>query len=182
MGTFERLRQEFNLEELKDEDRIRAYRDFFWRVGIDPTKTRPASEALLRRILQGRDIPTINTLVDAYNIASVESRVALAAFDLSSLDGDLTMRFANVGEEFFGIGMRSPIALRGKEVVVEDEKGLVAIYPYRDADSTKVTSHTEDAIVMVCGVPGIERVALMEAYERAASLITRFCGGRPSRI
>ncbi|MFQ5838842.1 MAG: B3/4 domain-containing protein [Thermoplasmata archaeon] len=175
---FERLRGDFELEGLKDEARIRAYRDFFWRVGIDPTKIRPASEALLRRVLQGKSIPTINTLVDSYNLASMETRVALAAFDLTSLGGDLIMRFAEDGEEFLGIGMSSPVALRGKEIVVEDVAGLVAVYPYRDADRTKVSLETEDVVIMVCGVPGIDDVALAEAHERVSDLITRFCGGR----
>ncbi len=178
--SFDLLRGEFDLATLKDEGRIRAYRDFFWRVGIDPTKIRPASEALLRRILQGKEIPTINTLVDAYNVASMETRVALAAFDHSTLRGDLTMRFARDGEEFLGIGMKTPIALRGKEIVVEDEASLVAVYPYRDADSTKVSSETQDVVIMVCGVPGIDDSALQEAAERVAELITRFCGGESS--
>jgi DNA/RNA-binding domain of Phe-tRNA-synthetase-like protein len=180
--SFPRLRQQFSLESLKDEPRIRAYRDFFWKVGIDPTKVRPASEALLRRVLRGRDIPRINTLVDSYNLASMESRIALAAFDLSTLRGDLLMRFAREGEEFVGIGMRDPISLSGREVVVEDDLGLVAVYPYRDAERTKVTLDTEDVVVMVCGVPGIDRGALDEAFDRSRELITRFCGGRPSRM
>ena len=68
-----------SLEQVKDQPIFRAYRDFFWRVGIDPTKTRPAGEALTRRILGGRDLPRVNTVVDAYNLASVESSIAIAA-------------------------------------------------------------------------------------------------------
>jgi DNA/RNA-binding domain of Phe-tRNA-synthetase-like protein len=178
---FQGLRRELSLQDLKDEPRIRAYRDFFWRVGIDPTKIRPASEALLRRVLQGRDIPRINTLVDSYNLASMETRVALAAFDLSTLKGNLRMRFATEGEMFQGIGMSDSVALRGMEIVVEDDDGLVAVYPYRDADRTKVTLGTRDVVVMVCGVPGLGEEALREAFERSSALITRFCGGRAHR-
>src|SRR5579872_5639027 len=53
-----------SLEKVKDQAIFRAYRDFFWGVGVDPTKTRPAAEALTRRILSARDLPQINTLVD----------------------------------------------------------------------------------------------------------------------
>ncbi len=178
--SFRRLRGHLDLEALKDEARIRSYRDFFWRVGIDPTKVRPASEALLRRVLQGRGIPTINTLVDSYNLASMETHIALAAFDLSSLKGDWLMRYAREGEEFLGIGMNSPINLGGKEVVVEDDTGLIAVYPYRDAERTKVTLETEAVIIMVCGVPGIGEIALGEATASVSDLVTRFCGGRVS--
>jgi DNA/RNA-binding domain of Phe-tRNA-synthetase-like protein len=167
----------YMIETLKDEPRLRAYRDFFWRVGVDPTKVRPAAEALLRRVIQGKPFPRINTLVDAYNLASAETRVALAAFDAAKLRGDMRMRRARQGETFLGIGMESTATLKGVEVVCEDADRLVAIYPYRDAEASKVTSDTRDVRFLVCGVPGISEDALREATAVAANLVTRFCGG-----
>src|SRR3970282_691539 len=114
------FREHLDLATLKSDPILRAYRDFYWRVGIDPTKIRPASEALLRRVLQGKDLPRINTLVDAYNLASMRTRIAIAAFDTGHLHGDLTMRLARAGESFRGIGMTASVVLRGVEVVVED--------------------------------------------------------------
>jgi len=170
------FRERFDLATLKDEPLLRAYRDFYWRVGIDPTKTRPASEALLRRILQGKEFPRINTLVDAYNLASAKTRVAIAAFDMGRLEGDvLTMRLARSGEAFAGIGMDRPVVLKGVEVVVEDVRALVAIYPYRDADATKVTTATRETCFMTCGVPGIERGTLVEAAVTTKAFVERFC-------
>jgi DNA/RNA-binding domain of Phe-tRNA-synthetase-like protein len=169
------FRERLVLDSLRDEPTIRAYRDFYWRVGIDPTKIRPASEALLRRILQGKDLPRINTLVDAYNLASMKSRVAIAAFDLGQLNGDLTMRAARSGESFHGIGMERPAILRGVEVVVQDANRLVAIYPYRDSDDTKVTIGTTAALFMTCGVPGVPEEKLAEADATTREIVTRFC-------
>ena len=74
------VRSRFNLEGLKDEPVFRAYRDFFWRIGVDPTKVRPAAEALIRRVLGGKSIPRINNLVDAYNLASMTTCIALGSF------------------------------------------------------------------------------------------------------
>jgi len=71
----------YTAETLKDRPVLRAYRDFFWRIKVDPTKIRPAAEALIRRIVIGKPLPRINTLVDAYNLASVKTEVAVAAFD-----------------------------------------------------------------------------------------------------
>jgi len=172
-----RYRQTYALESLKDEPWLRAYRDFFWRVGVDPTKVRPAAEALLRRVIQGKPIPRINALVDAYNLASMETRIALAAFDASRIRGELRMRRAVAGEMFFGIGMETPVTLRGVEVVCEDDRGLVAIYPYRDADAGKVTLETTDVLFLACGVPGIPEDALRESSRVTGDLVTRFCGG-----
>src|SRR2546425_3267928 len=170
-------RRRYALETLKDEPRLRAYRDFFWRVGVDPTKVRPAAEALLRRVIQGKPFPRINALVDAYNLASAETRIALAAFDIANLRGDLRMRRSRPGETFLGIGMEAPVTLTGVEVVCEDADRLVAIYPYRDADASKVTPATRDVRFLVCGVPGISHEALREAAAVAANTVMRFCGG-----
>lgn len=174
----QRIRSRFSLESLKDDPVIRAYRDFFWRIGIDPTKIRPASEALIRRILSGGALPIINTLVDAYNLASAESRIALAAFDADKLEGEeLVMRFARAGEEFLGIGMDKPRRLEGGEIVIADSRRLIAIYPYRDADYSKVTLETKSIYLMTCGVPGIDLEKLREAEDLATKYIVRFCGG-----
>ncbi|MCD6341857.1 MAG: hypothetical protein J7L83_03270 [Thaumarchaeota archaeon] len=174
---YQKIRNELNLPDLRSDPIIRAYRDFFWSIGIDPTKIRPAAEALIRRILSGRDLPTINTLVDAYNLASAESRIALAAFDAEKIEGNMLMRFAKEGEEFLGIGMNKPKILRGGEIVVSDSERLIAIYPYRDADYSKVTFDTENVYLMTCGVPGITSEKLKEAENLAIHYITKFCGG-----
>ncbi len=162
---------------IKDEPRVRAYRDFFWSLGIDPTKTRPAAEALVRRIARGRPLPTINTAVDAYNIASVESRVVFAAFDLGVLHGDLAMRYAQEGEAFLGIGMDRPKVLSGRELVIDDGVELVAIYPYRDADTSKLTLETRATLCLGCGVPGLDGAVLREATDLAVGYLRRYCTG-----
>jgi DNA/RNA-binding domain of Phe-tRNA-synthetase-like protein len=171
------VRDDYSLDSVKDQPTFRAYRDFFWSIKIDPTKIRPAAEALIRRILAGKTLPCINTLVDAYNLASIKSRIALATFDADKLEGDLLMRFAEEGEQFIGIGMEKPLILKGGEIVVSDEEKLVAIYPYRDADSTKVTEKTENVTVVVCGVPGIPKQDLENASQVAVECINRFCDG-----
>ena len=172
--TVARIRVEYDLGTLKDVPELRAYRDFFWRVGIDPTKIRPAAEALIRRILQGKPLPTINTLVDAYNLASVATRIALAAFDAAKLRGDVAMRLAHAGEPFLGVGMDEPISLTGREVVNEDGIGLIAVYPYRDAARTAVMLDTTSVVFMACGVPGIPRRTIEEAARVTAEIVSRF--------
>ena len=171
------VRNDYNLDSVKDHPTFRAYRDFFWSIKIDPTKIRPAAEALIRRILAGKNLPSINTLVDAYNLASIKSRIALATFDADKLEGDLLMRFAEEDEQFYGIGMKKPLILKGGEIVVSDDKNLIAVYPYRDADNTKVTEETENIMMLVCGVPGIPKENLENASRVALEYITRFCDG-----
>ncbi len=172
------IREEYDLDSVKDQPIFRAYRDFFWRVGIDPTKNRPAAEALIRRILGGKTLPCINTLVDAYNLASIKTGIALATFDADKLEGDLLMRFAEEGEQFLGIGMEKPLVLKGGEIVIADNEKLIAVYPYRDADNTKVTEKTRNITIVVCGAPGINEETLRNASQVALEYIRRFCDGK----
>jgi DNA/RNA-binding domain of Phe-tRNA-synthetase-like protein len=172
------VREEYDLESLKDQPIFRAYRDFFWKIGIDPTKNRPAAEALIRRILGGRTVPNINSLVDTYNLVSIKSRIALATFDADKLEGDLLIRFSEEGEQFLGIGMEKPLLLKGGEIVITDNEKLIAVYPYRDADNTKVTEITENVTIIVCGAPGINEEKLENASQMAQEYIRRFCDGK----
>jgi len=170
--------RKYTLESLKDVAIFRSYRDFFWKVGIDPTKIRPAAEALLRRILSGKPLPMINNVVDSYNLASIKTEVALAAFNRDELKGNLLMRTAEKGEQFYGIGMNEPMALHGIEIVISDAEKLVAVYPYRDADVSKVSTGTKNLLILVCGVPGVQESSLNEASKVALELVTKFCGGK----
>jgi DNA/RNA-binding domain of Phe-tRNA-synthetase-like protein len=179
--VFTETQNKWNIDDLKDNQVFRSYRDFFWKVKVDPTKTRPASEALVRRILRGNPLPTINTLVDAYNLASVTTRIPFGAFDADKMRGISIMREAKPGEEFLGIGMDKPLQLSGGEAVIQDDDRLVAVYPYRDADYSKVTTTTRNLMLLTCGVPGIGVEELEKAEAVCVEYITRFCGGAPSR-
>ncbi len=171
-------RGRWEIEKLRDDPDFRAYRDFFWKLGTDPTKNRPAAEALIRRVLNGRPIPKINTWVDAYNLVSIQTAIPIASFDADLLVGDLLMREAEAEEEFLGIAMKKPVVTKGGEAVIQDDEGLVAIYPFRDADHSKVTGNTKNVLMLLCGAPNITLETLDESAGVAEKVLTRFCGGR----
>ncbi|WP_292386170.1 B3/B4 domain-containing protein [Methanoculleus sp. UBA430] len=175
--TVQSIRERYTLERIKDEPLFRAYRDFFWKVGVDPTKTRPASEALVRRILAKKMLPAINTAVDAYNLASIRTGIPIAAFDADTLAGDLSMQFAEEGEEFLGIGMAAPVMLHKNQVILTDDDEIVAVYPYRDSDATKITLATKTVHIVACGVPGVEREKVHSAYELAVAYLQEYALG-----
>lgn len=179
MKVIEEVKSKYKIETLKDVPSVRAYRNFFWRIGLDPTKNRPAAEALIRRILLENPLPKINTFVDSLNIASIKSEVAIGSFDADKIVGDeITLRYAREGEEFYGIGMSKPMVMRSHEIVLSDNAGLIAIYPHRDSERTKITEETRRAIIVFCGVPGIKTTMLDNAMKITIDLIVRFCGGR----
>ncbi len=169
--VFREIRAKHTLESLKDNPVVRAYRDFYWRIGIDPTKLRPASEALVRRILARKPLPEINNLVDAYNLASALTLIPMGAYDAGKIIGELRIRTSR-GERFTGIGGKE-LVTRG-EIVLSDSEKILSIYPYRDADATKITSSTKAAVVVLCGVRGIERDYLRQSAHRTLEIISRF--------
>ncbi|MCS7117304.1 MAG: phenylalanine--tRNA ligase beta subunit-related protein [Thaumarchaeota archaeon] len=171
--VYSEVRSRHTLESVKWDPVFRAYRDFYWRIGIDPTKVRPSSEALVRRILQNKPLPRINPLVDVCNLVSALTGITFSVFDLGKLSGSLALTWSRTGEVFRGIGVVKAETLTGKELVMRDEEGVISVYPYRDSERTKTDHFTKDALIVLCCVPAIgltklldtERV-LLEAIER----------------
>jgi len=169
------ISKKYNLSSLKDERIFRIYRNFFWEIGVDPTKIRPAAEALIRRVLTGKTIPKINNLVDTYNLTSIKTGIPLAAFDNSKIINGIIVRFAEPNEKFYGIGMKEPQNLKGNEVIITDEEKIIAVYPYRDSNETKITNLTKSIQLMICGVPQISKDILLKTESIAIQNITKFC-------
>jgi len=169
-------RQALSLETLKDHPVIRAYRDFYWRaLGIDPTKQRPAQEALLRRVLRGEPLPRINPVVDAGNAASVKYMVPIGLYDLAKIRGDaLRIRMSRRGEVFRPIG-GSPYELDGQIVLASDGQ-ILHVYPYRDSVETKIDPSTRDVLVVVAGVPGVEEERLIKTAYYLRKLLSLLGG------
>jgi len=173
--VLDEVSKKYNIEYLKDVKLFRLYRDFFWNIGIDPTKIRPAAEALIRRVLSGKTIPKINNLVDTYNLTSIKTSIALAAFDDAKIRNEIKARFAKPKEEFLGIGMEKPQILNGNEIIITDDEKIIAVYPYRDSNETKITNQTSNIQLMICGVPQISKDTLLKTEILAVKNIMRFC-------
>ena len=181
-SVYEEVRAKYHIETLKNDAVVRAYRDFYWKLDIDPTKIRPSGEALLRRVLHGEDLPRISTVVDAYNLASMKTIIPISGFDRDRLSPPFHVRFANNGEAFKGIGMSKPLILTDKMLVLADERQVICIYPYRDADYTKITEQTKNVVIVGYGVPGINENQLKEAVETTLSYIKAVSGGEIQTI
>ncbi|MBE0520023.1 hypothetical protein IBX35_03160, partial [Candidatus Bathyarchaeota archaeon] len=176
-AVYEEVRAKYNIETLKDNSTVRAYRDFYWKLDIDPTKTRPSGEALLRRVLHGKELPRISTVVDAYNLASLKTIIPISGFDKDRLNPPFRIRFAKNGGTFTGIGMNKLMTLTDRMLVLADENQILCIYPYRDSDHTKITRQTRNVLVVGYGAPGITEQQLKETVETTISYIKLVSGG-----
>jgi DNA/RNA-binding domain of Phe-tRNA-synthetase-like protein len=181
-AVYEEVRAKYNIETLKDNPTVRAYRDFYWRLGIDPTKTRPSGEALLRRVLHGDELPRTSTVVDAYNLASTKTIIPISGFDKDCLNPPFHVRFAKNGETFTGIGIGKPMALTDKMLVLADEKQVLCIYPYRDSDYTKITERTRNVLIVGYGAQETIEQQLTEAVETTLAYIKLVSSGEAEII
>jgi DNA/RNA-binding domain of Phe-tRNA-synthetase-like protein len=179
MNFFNRIKNNYSVETLKDDPKVRSYRDFYWKWKIaDPTKVRPASESLIRRILINNNIWKINTFVNAYNLASALTGISLGAYDEIRITYPLTVRFSKEDEVFVGIGSSKPKILSGNELVIADQEGIISLYPHRDAERTKITLETSKALLIAFGVSGISEKDLRDAIEVTAEILKKIGGGK----
>lgn len=111
-------------ETLKEIPGIAATRRVYRVCGKDPSRYRPASEALIRRILQGKTLYQIDTLVDLINLASIFFGYSIGAFDADKFVGDtLTLGIGREGEPYEGIG-RGMINIAGLPIYRDTQGGV----------------------------------------------------------
>lgn len=166
-----------NIGHLRHHRIIKALRDFYWKIGIDPTKKRPSSEALIRRILRGQKLPLINNVVDAGNIVSVKTQIPIGIYDIDKIVGKrLILRYSMPGEIFTPIG-GSSYKLHG-EPCLSDNVKIIHLYPHRDSEYTKVEEKTKNILALTCGVPGIKISELIDALDDLIDLLHTYADGR----
>jgi DNA/RNA-binding domain of Phe-tRNA-synthetase-like protein len=166
------LKNKYTLEKLKEDPIVRAYRDFFWKIGIDPTKTRPSSEALVRRALKN-SFPRIDPVIDAGNIASAYTMIPIGMYDMNSIKPPLRIVISKGGEVFRPIGGNELILEKGIPILI-DSKGIVMhIYPHRDSIETMVRKNTSKLLIIAAGVPGVGKDLVKKAAELVAQLLEK---------
>jgi DNA/RNA-binding domain of Phe-tRNA-synthetase-like protein len=150
-----------------------AVRTMYKQIGIDPTKTRPSSEALLRRVRKGDALPRINSLVDVINWCSLESQLSFGLYDLDHVRGDVTLRLGRPGEEYPGI--RKDVVHVADRLVLADADGPFG-NPTSDSARTMVTTATTRALVVIFTPAGLAPAVGTRALEQTIQRIAAFCG------
>ena len=167
-----KFRNELTTESLKEIASIAATRRIYRVCGKDPSRDRPASEALIRRVLQGKELYQLNTLVDLVNLASIAYGYSIGGFDADKFEGDtLTLGIGREGEPYEGIG-RGTINIQGLPVY-RDAKGGVGT-PTSDNERTKITDDTRHLVVLINGYDGNEQ-RVMKNAEYIQALLRKYC-------
>ncbi|MDO4980614.1 MAG: phenylalanine--tRNA ligase beta subunit-related protein [Prevotellaceae bacterium] len=164
-------RSRFTTVSIKEMAAIEATRRVYRACGKDPSRYRPAAEALIRRVVQGKELYQIDTLVDLINLASMKYGYSIGGFDADKFVGDtLTLGVGEAGEPYEGIG-RGMLNIEGLPVY-RDQKGGVGT-PTSDNERTKIDITTTHVLILVNGYDG-NKETVGDNAEFLKSLLERY--------
>jgi DNA/RNA-binding domain of Phe-tRNA-synthetase-like protein len=178
-GEVEANRQRFrDAREIRSLPEVVAFGEVLRRVGVNPRREQPSVGRLLGFALQHGTLPAINSLVDAYNLVSVRTLCSLGAHDLDRIALPVALRLLDGTESFTPLGsiVAIPVAA-GEFGYVDAARRVLCRLDVRQADFSKVTLATRNALLIVEGTTDHAPETLRRALDEAVALIVRHCGG-----
>ncbi len=155
---------------------VQETRRLYRKVGLDPTKTRPSSEALLRRIIKGKGLYRIHPLVDSFNLTSVVCQLSVGLYDESRIAGDRVA--VGIGQEGWGFeGIRKGrINVAGRLCLTDSDSPFGS--PTADSARTSIEGSVERALAVFFQPLDGDIVRLEEALDMSTNLVTRHLDAR----
>lgn len=169
--SISQCRERYTTESVKQIPSIESTRRVYRKLGKDPSRYRPSGEALIRRVLQGKDLYQINTAVDLINLASIEYGYSIGGFDYSKIEGDtLRLGVGQKDEPYEGIG-RGLLNIEGLPVY-RDKMGGIGT-PTSDHERTSLSLDTTHLLAIVNGYDG-NALGVVACAQRIAELIGKY--------
>lgn len=171
-------RERFCVETLTAEPRLASWREAFRQLGYKPGDFRPSIEALLRRVLRGQELPSINALVDIGNIISLRYALPVGGHAIDVLTQDIALRPASGAEEFVPFGSEEiEFPAAGEFIFTEGEKVLTRRWIWRQAKHTLTLPETRAIEFNIDGLPPATAGDIAAAGKDLMDLVDRFCPG-----
>lgn len=165
----DRLKAGWTYENPQSHPRIQAWREAFQRIGVKGKDFPSSIEALVRRVVAGKRIASINSLVDFYNAVSLQLIVPAGGWDVEGLaGGDIQLRLTREGEPFQELGGQSgPVAVAAGEVSYTDAQEIITRhFVWRQSERAKVGPETRE-VFLVSEILPAAGSELAEEVERA---------------
>jgi DNA/RNA-binding domain of Phe-tRNA-synthetase-like protein len=175
----ESVRQRLNLEELTAHPRIASWREAFREAGIKPSEFRASIEAMARRVLRQKELPTINALVDIGNILSLRHLLPVGAHSIDVVSHDLMLCRASGDEEFVPFGsdqVENPVP--GEIIFTEAKTVLTRRWSWRQANHSLTLPTTTAVEFNVDGLLPVKNSEVEKICRELMELVMKFCGGR----
>lgn len=170
------LRKEVQLEEIATLLQIRDGREVYKKLGKAPGKYRLSSEALLRRVLQGKGVYKVNNIVDINNLISLKSRFPVGSYNIKNLHSPISLMVGKPGEQYKGIGKKL-ISIENLPVLTDDRGSFGS--PTSDSERAMITSAAKEIVMCIFSFSGIKNI---EAYlQYARELLEKYADGQDVR-
>jgi DNA/RNA-binding domain of Phe-tRNA-synthetase-like protein len=166
-----RKREEFTVETLAQAEPVRAVRSMFRAWGMDPSKYRPSSEALLRRVVQGRGLYRISNIVDVSNACSIETGWPYGLYDTSRIHPPITFRHGTRGESYERVG-KEMWQVEGRPVLADSEGPFGA--PISDSTRSMVTEASRGILIVIYAPATVVDKVLKDALACGAERLEKF--------
>ncbi|MGC5327462.1 B3/B4 domain-containing protein [Brevibacillus sp. SYSU BS000544] len=171
---FETLRLEKNVSDITSIEGVSQWRAAFKSLGIDPSRYRPSSEALLRRILQGNTLHWVNSAVDVNNFLSVTHALPYGIYDMSKISGSVVCRLGQEADQYAGINGRE-VGMNGKLLLADDTGAFGS--PIVDSTRTMVTESATNLMQVIFFHPTLPLNQKETILGSSARMFTEINGG-----
>lgn len=163
------INKKYTLDNMKEQINIKTTRLAYKKIGKDPSRYRVSSEALIRRILQGKGLYKINNVVDTNNLISIETGYSVGSYDMKNIKGDIIFRIGKEGEKYQGIG-KEMINIENLPVFCDD----IGPYGSPTSDSTRamVTDNSKEILTTIISFNAKEN--LLESLDLAKNYIVKY--------
>jgi DNA/RNA-binding domain of Phe-tRNA-synthetase-like protein len=174
----DRTRREFTLESLAEAQETRLVRAMFREWEMDPSKYRPSSEALLRRVVQGKGLYRVSNVVDICNVGSIEVGWPFGCYDRSHITAPIIFRHGAAGESYEGIGKKM-WHLEGRPVLADSDGPFGS--PISDSTRSMITESAREILTVIYAPVGVSDAFLERALARLGERLTQFAGAHATR-
>src|ERR1700728_2928280 len=175
----ERKRRDFTLESLAEEKSVRDVRAMFRAWGMDPSKYRPSSEALLRRVVQGKGLYRVSNVVDIGNVGSIETGWPFGCYDRARIHPPIALRQGAPGEHYEGIGKRT-WHLEGRPVLADRDGPFGS--PISDSTRSMIRETAREVLVVIYVPAGAPPASIEMSITRLGERLQQFAGASAVRV
>ncbi len=127
-------------------DKLKPARELYHAIGMEPTRIRPSSEALFRRVVKGKSLYQINSIVDVCNFCSLAFLLPIGLYDLDKIRGNVELRLGRAGEGYEGIG-KAEIHVGGR-LTLSDNIGAFG-NPSSDSLRTSIDLNSRNVLMVI---------------------------------
>lgn len=167
------LIKEIKIEELSSLPRIKDGRETYKILGKAPGKYRLSSEALIRRVLQGKGVYKINNIVDINNLISLKSKFPVGSYNVKNLHFPVTLNVGKEGDKYKGIG-KELINIENLPVLMDSESAFGS--PTSDSERAMITDKAEEILMCIFSFSG--DAGLWEYMEYGKELLENYADGK----